>query len=65
VQAKAPKIAAFNNGNVPFELHIKSNTVVSNLGKYEPTNIRNIKPEYIELNDTFNSSQKYISKFYI
>jgi len=63
VQARTPKVTKFNNGNVPFELHIKSNTIVSNLGRYEPTNTTNIKPEYVELKDILNSSRR-ISTFY-
>lgn len=65
MQARAPKIAAFYNGNVSFELHIKSNSVISNLGRYEPINTSNINPEYIDLIEILNISQKSISsKFY-
>jgi len=36
VQARIPKIAIYNNGNVSYELLIRKNTIISNLGKYEP-----------------------------
>jgi len=61
VQARAPKIAHFNGGNVPFELQIQNNTLVSNLGKYEVTSSKNIKPDRVELNDVLNTF-KLISK---
>lgn len=64
MQARTPKVTKFNNGNVPFELHIKSNTIVTDLGRYEPTNISNSKPDFVELRDVLNISRR-ISEFYI
>ncbi|XP_071643365.1 uncharacterized protein [Temnothorax longispinosus] len=34
VQARPPKSTQLNNGNVPYVLQIRSNTIVSSLGKY-------------------------------
>jgi len=31
-----PKINNYNNGNVPYELLIRKNTVITTLGKYHP-----------------------------
>ncbi|XP_025265607.1 uncharacterized protein LOC112638324 [Camponotus floridanus] len=50
-QARPPKIPQFNNGNMPYELLIKSNTIISNLGKFEPMEIVDTTPETIELSD--------------
>lgn len=36
VQARPPKNKNFNNGNVPYELQIRSNTKINYIGKYEP-----------------------------
>jgi len=35
LQVRSPKFEYQNNGNVPYELVIRSNTKVSNLGKYD------------------------------
>ncbi|XP_036141279.1 uncharacterized protein LOC118645060 [Monomorium pharaonis] len=63
VQARSSKVASFNNGNTPFELLIRKNTIVSNLGKYEPTSNLEIEPMAIKLNEIINATQR-ISKFY-
>lgn len=55
----------YNSGNVPYELHIRKNTVLSNLGKYELENIQNntaAKP--VELCDVLNTSGERICMFY-
>jgi len=57
-----PKINNYNNGNVPFELLIRRNTVITTLGKYRPK-LEQITPQRITLNEVLNTSQ-YISKFY-
>ena len=61
VQARTPKIKHFNNGNVPYELLIRSNTIVSNLGKYI-LNVASNAPKRVELSDVLNTST-YIGKF--
>lgn len=63
VQARTPKLAQFNHGNVSFELLIKSNTIISNLGKYKPKTI-NIEPIITSLNNVINTTE-CISKFHI
>jgi len=35
VQARRPKMSNYNNGNVPYELFIRHNTIITNL-IYEP-----------------------------
>lgn len=48
-----------------YELHIRKNTVLSNLGKYELENIQNntaAKP--VELCDVLNNSGERICMFY-
>lgn len=55
VQARNPKIAHFNNGNVPYELQIKTNTVINNLGKYVLIN-SNIQPECVKFIDVINNT---------
>jgi len=60
VQARILKISNFNNGNVPYELLIRSNTIISNLGKYEPSLMLN-KPIPVKLSEVLNTSG-YISK---
>ncbi|KAL6418578.1 hypothetical protein ACFW04_011996 [Cataglyphis niger] len=48
VQARTPKIARFNNGNVPYE-QVQSNTIISNLSKYNPLNLSDeIEPENVK-----------------
>ncbi|XP_024891762.1 uncharacterized protein LOC112467401 [Temnothorax curvispinosus] len=61
VQARAPKHANFNNENVAYELHIKSNSIINSLGKYEPTSSSSHGPIPILLKDVMNSSG-YIRK---
>lgn len=60
-----PKNSQYNNGNVQYELLIRSNTIISNLGIYEPseTNIIN-NPKAVEISKALNNSD-YISKFYV
>jgi len=36
VQARSLKMSNYNNGNVPFELLIRHNTLITNLDIYEP-----------------------------
>lgn len=62
VQSRTPKVAAYNNGNVPFELHIRSNSIITAVGKYNPKNVKNIEAKRIELQDIFNTSE-LVSKF--
>lgn len=62
VQARIPKIASYNNGNVPFELHVRGNTILTILGKYDLSESLNNLPKEIEIKDILNSSE-YVSKF--
>jgi len=62
-QTRPPKIAQFNNGNMPYELLIKSNSTISNLGKFEPIKILDTTPEKIELSDVFNATKNRISEY--
>jgi len=57
-----PKINNYNNGNVPYELLIRRNTVITTLGKYHPK-LEQIAPQRVTLSEILNTSQ-YISKFY-
>jgi len=57
-----PKINNYNNGNVPYELLIRRNTVITTLGKYHPK-LEQIAPQRVKLSEILNTSQ-YISKFY-
>jgi len=63
VQARNPKNIKFNNGNVPYELLIQPNTLISILGKYEPETIKEIEPKKCDLMDVLNTSE-CISKFH-
>lgn len=56
-----PKNNNYNNGNVPYELLIRKNTLLTTLGKYHPK-IEQIDPERITLSEVANTSQ-CISKF--
>jgi len=56
-----PKMNMYNNGNVPYELLIRKNTVISNLGKYHPK-LEHVAPQRITLSEILNTSQ-CISKF--
>ncbi|CAL1685219.1 unnamed protein product [Lasius platythorax] len=49
-----------NNGNVPYELHVRDNTVVYNLGLM-PDNM----PEYTELSKALMTSRRIVLKGYI
>lgn len=58
-----PKINMYNNGNVPYELLIRKNTKITNLGKYHPK-LDQIDPKRVTLNEVVNISE-CISKFYV
>jgi len=55
-----PKMNMYNNGNVPYELLIRKNTVISNLGKYPK--LEHVAPQRVTLSEILNTSQ-CISKF--
>jgi len=57
VQARLPKISTFNNGNVSYELLIRTNTIITNLGKYIPNHI-NDTPVPTKLCEIFNTSRR-------
>jgi len=63
VQARNPKNIKFNNGNVLYELLIQCNTLISVLGKYEPSIIIEIESKICKLMDVLNTSER-ISKFH-
>lgn len=48
---------------MPYELLIKSNTTISNFGKFEPMEIVDTTPEKIELSDVLNSIKSHISEY--
>lgn len=54
IQACTPKIAHFNGGNLPYELQILSNSM-NVLEKYKPTNVSNINPVQVPLNEVLNT----------
>jgi len=56
-----PKINSYNNGNVPYELLIRRNTIITILGKYHQK-LEQITPQRVTLSEVLNTSQ-YISKF--
>lgn len=57
IQARIPKMSNFNNGNLSYELLIRSNTIISNLGQYEPSQtIKEAIP--IKLNEIFSTSER-------
>lgn len=64
MQARIPKIASYNKGNVPYELLIRKNTIIANLGKYELEPNFEDKPVSIKLNEILNVTQR-ISMSYI
>ncbi|XP_026828252.1 uncharacterized protein LOC113562612, partial [Ooceraea biroi] len=64
VQARIPKISNFINGNVQYDLLIRSNTVISNLGDYEPNQILST-PIRIKINEILNVSGNIIVEGYI
>lgn len=43
---------------MPYELLIKSNTTISNLGKFERKELMNATPERIELSEVLNGGTK-------
>ncbi|XP_025270991.1 uncharacterized protein LOC112639896 [Camponotus floridanus] len=45
---------------MPYELLIKSNTIISNLGKFEPMEIVDTTPKTIELSDVLNATKNRI-----
>jgi len=51
-------MTSFNKGNVPYELLIRDNTIISNLGKYEPKQSFEEKPLPIKLNEILNTTQR-------
>jgi len=51
----------YNNGNVPYELLIRKNTVITNLEKYHPK-LEHVTPQHVTLSEILNTSQ-CISKF--
>ncbi|XP_024877221.1 uncharacterized protein LOC112458045 isoform X2 [Temnothorax curvispinosus] len=65
VQARPPKASQFNNGNVPYELQIRSNTIVSNLGKYKLLCSSDIEPENVQFSDVLTTSTRVIIDGYI
>ncbi|XP_071582010.1 uncharacterized protein [Temnothorax nylanderi] len=65
VQARPPKAVQFNNGSVPYELLIRSNTVITTLGKYELENSLDVEPEHIKFSDVLNTSTRVILEGYI
>lgn len=65
VQARTPKIARFNNGNVPYELQIQNNTIISNLGAYNQTKSDvNIEPEIVTFSELMTTSTR-VGKFHM
>lgn len=58
-----PKMNIYNNGNVPYELLIRKNTIINNLGKYNPKFI-SLNPQKVLLSEAINTSE-CISKFYM
>lgn len=63
VLARTPKTAAFNNGNLSYELQIRSNTLLSILGKYNLEQYETeCEVEKVEFSDILNTSTR-IGKF--
>lgn len=58
-QSRMPKNSHFNNGNVQYELLIRSNTIISNLGYYEQTKIDK-KPKATEISDVLHVTGRII-----
>ncbi|CAL1674778.1 unnamed protein product [Lasius platythorax] len=56
VQARIPKVARFNNGNVPYELQIQTNSTYCNLGKYNSEQLIDVEPQLVEFCDVMNTS---------
>lgn len=63
MQARTPKAAQFNNGNTTYELLIRSNSIIDNLGQYEPK-IAIHNPVPIQLSEVLNNTE-CIGKFYL
>ncbi|KAL0128609.1 hypothetical protein PUN28_003763 [Cardiocondyla obscurior] len=55
VQARPPKVSAFNNGTTNFELLIKSHNQINNLGEYKPQQNFEDNPQLIKMTDLYNS----------
>ncbi|XP_011858676.1 PREDICTED: uncharacterized protein LOC105556203 isoform X2 [Vollenhovia emeryi] len=64
VQARLPKMTNFNNGNVRFELLIRNNTRISNLGSYQ-MNLMETTPISVNLSDILNVSGCIVMEAYI
>ncbi|CAL1685166.1 unnamed protein product [Lasius platythorax] len=57
-------MANFNNGNLSYELLIRSNTIILDLGKYEPSQtFKEAIP--LKLNEIFNTSERVLLEAYI
>jgi len=54
----------YNNGNISYELLIRKNTIISNLGKYEPIQKYTEKPISIKLYEILNTSQRVSTLYY-
>ena len=66
VQARPPKNSKYNNGNVPFELLIQHNTIITNLGKYEALSNTDVKPTRSSIDNVFNTLGRISKKkFYL
>ncbi|XP_071642147.1 uncharacterized protein [Temnothorax longispinosus] len=53
-KAKKTKVPEFNQGTLPYELIIRSNTIINNLGTFDlKTVINAIKPQLVNLSDVF------------
>lgn len=62
-KAKKPKISDFNHGTLPYELIIRSNTIVNNLGTYDLKMIINtVQPSIVEMSNIPNYINMYIRK---
>jgi len=60
VQARTPKFTQFNNGNMPYELQLRSSTIINTLGKYELKN--NVQSEHVKFIDVGNTLNTCVSK---
>lgn len=58
MQARTPKIARFSNGNVPYELQVQTNTIITDLGPYDLLILPDTEPEYIAFYDVMNTSAR-------
>lgn len=55
IQARPPKNPSYNNGNVNYELVIRPNTIIKNMGIHVPKNTLN-EPTLTELTDIANTT---------